>query len=151
VKRAAIAALMLSTLGIAAVYLSAFLPGGAPPAAAPVMIISLATMMIAMMVLGAMRNGHLGRRLSLSLAGAWLILVVGFLAALYLPAESASHMRLFFGLPLRSAIVLYGVGLLPLVAMPIAYALTFDDATLSAQDLERLRGEASDILQQEKL
>jgi len=42
-------------------------------------------------------------------------------------------------LPARAAIVIYGVGLLPIVVLPIAYALTFETQTLSAEDVERVR------------
>ena len=35
--------------------------------------------------------------------------------------------------------MLLGIGLLPLLVLPIAYALTFDDMTLSEADLERVR------------
>ena len=45
--------------------------------------------------------------------------------------------------------MLYGIGVLPLIVMPIAYALTFDDATLSAADLDALRARAREIIAQE--
>ena len=35
--------------------------------------------------------------------------------------------------------VIYGIGLLPIVVLPIAYALTFETQTLSAEDVERVR------------
>ena len=35
--------------------------------------------------------------------------------------------------------MIYGVGLLPIVVLPIAYALTFETQTLSAEDVERVR------------
>jgi hypothetical protein len=35
--------------------------------------------------------------------------------------------------------VIYGVGLLPIFVLPIAYALTFETQTLSAEDVERVR------------
>jgi hypothetical protein len=57
---------------------------------------------------------------------------------------------MILGLPRRAAIVIYVIGLLPLFAMPFAYAATFDDATLSADDLARLRADADAILEQEK-
>jgi hypothetical protein len=47
------------------------------------------------------------------------------------------------GLPRRAAIVLYGIGLLPLFVLPVAYALTFDEMTLSEEDLERVRRAAA--------
>ena len=35
--------------------------------------------------------------------------------------------------------MIYGVGLLPIFVLPIAYALTFETQTLSAEDVERVR------------
>jgi hypothetical protein len=35
--------------------------------------------------------------------------------------------------------VIYGVGLLPIIVLPVAYALTFETLTLSAEDLEQVR------------
>lgn len=68
-----------------------------------------------------------------------LMLVIGFGAALALPATEGPLSRLWLGLPARAAIVIYGVGLLPIFVLPIAYALTFEAQTLSAQDVERVR------------
>ena len=39
----------------------------------------------------------------------------------------------------RAAIVIYGIGLLPIIVLPVAYALTFDTQTLSAEDVEQVR------------
>jgi hypothetical protein len=47
--------------------------------------------------------------------------------------------KLWLGLPARAAVVIYGIGLLPIVVLPVAYALTFDTQTLSADDVERVR------------
>ncbi|MBA2239290.1 MAG: hypothetical protein H0W24_11405, partial [Lysobacter sp.] len=46
---------------------------------------------------------------------------------------------LLFGLPQRAAIIVYGVGLLPTLVLPVAYALTFEAQTLRDEDLERVR------------
>jgi hypothetical protein len=35
--------------------------------------------------------------------------------------------------------VIYGIGLLPIVVLPVVYALTFETQTLSAEDVERVR------------
>jgi hypothetical protein len=67
-----------------------------------------------------------------------LMLVIGFGAALALPATEGPLSRLWLGLPARAAIVIYGVGLLPIFVLPIAYALTFETQTLSAEDVERV-------------
>ena len=68
-----------------------------------------------------------------------LMLVIGFGAALALPATDGPLSKLWLGLPARAAIVIYGVGLLPIFVLPIAYALTFETQTLSAEDLEKVR------------
>ena len=68
-----------------------------------------------------------------------MVLVIGFGAALALPATEGPLSTLWLGLPARAAIVIYGVGLLPIVVLPLAYALTFETQTLSAEDVERVR------------
>jgi hypothetical protein len=35
--------------------------------------------------------------------------------------------------------VIYGIGLLPIIVLPVAYALTFEAQTLNAEDVERVR------------
>nr|MCU0636746.1 hypothetical protein [Gemmatimonadaceae bacterium] len=87
--------------------------------------------------LGVARHGR-------RLGGLWWVLgftlvvcVAAFGAALALPASVED--TLFGGLPLRAAIVVYGIGLLPLVVLPVAYALTFDRITLSDDDLAGVR------------
>jgi hypothetical protein len=47
--------------------------------------------------------------------------------------------RLWLGLPQGAAIILYIVGFLPLLVLPMAYAVTFDKTTLSEQELDELR------------
>lgn len=136
-KRSSLAALVLSTLAIAVAYGSAFLPGDPPAWGAWLMALGTATMMVASMALGAVRAGGAGR-LKIPFALTFVILAGGFAAAMLLPAEAAGA-PLYFGLPLRAAVVLIGVGLLPLMVLPLAYALTFDEMTLSDEDLERVR------------
>jgi hypothetical protein len=73
-----------------------------------------------------------------------VVLAAGFALALALPADERAGSPLYLGLPLRAAIIIYGIGLFPIVVLPIAYALTFHAQTLNAGDLERVReaGEA---------
>lgn len=129
---------VLSTLVIAAGYASAFLPGGAPPAAAWAFIIGIPCLMVGLMALGASRSKRGLGRLVLPFAFVWLVLVAGFAAAQLLSADGAAP-RLWLGLPPRAAIILYGIGLLPVFVLPLAYALTFDAQTLSEDDLARVR------------
>lgn len=142
-RRFTLLAIVLALSAIGAAYLSAFLPGGVPGWAAWVMAIGIAALMTATMALGAARRGRLGR-LRLPLAATFLILAAGFGAALYLPPlDAAAPAVLWLGLPPGAAIILYGIGILPLLVVPVAYALTFDESTLSAADLETLRAAAS--------
>ena len=137
-QRLALTATVIGTIGIALAYASAFAP---PPIAtwgAWLMAVIMPLVMMAVMVLGAARTGR-------ALGGlVWPMLLVlalvtgGFLLALSLPGETPDS-PLWFGLPLRAAIVLYGVGVLPLFVLPLAYALTFDRLTLSDEDIARVR------------
>lgn len=136
-RRIAIGATFVATCCIATAYLSAFLPGGTQWGAW-CMVVGLATMVVSLMVLGAARGGGGVRRLAIPLAITFVAIVAGFGAALVLPAEG-SDARIVLGLPVRAALVLYGVGLVPLIVLPLAYARTFDDMTLREEDLARLR------------
>lgn len=140
-KRRVLAAVFVSALLVAAAYGSAFLPGGAPTWAPWLMVVGTAGLMVSTMALGATRRKHL-RQLALPFALVFLIIVVGFGAVLLRPAEGPGT-PLWLGLPPRAAIVLYGIGLLPLLAVPLVYALTFDAVTLSTADLERVRRAAA--------
>jgi len=135
--RIAIGATIGATCCIALAYASAFIPGGATWGAWS-MVLGLATMVVSLMTLGVLRKGRGVGRLALPLAFTFVVIVAGFGAALLLPAEGGGA-RLLLGLPLRAALVLYGVGLLPMLVLPLAYALTFDAMTLSEDDLARVR------------
>jgi hypothetical protein len=136
-SRFAIGATAGATCCIALAYASAFVPGGTRWGAWS-MVLGLATMVVALMMLGIQRKGRGVGRLALPLAFTFVAIVAGFGAALLLPAEQPGA-ALLLGLPLRAALVLYGVGLLPIIVLPLAYALTFDAMTLSEDDLARVR------------
>jgi hypothetical protein len=137
-KRTALLALALASLAIAAAYASAFLPGGAPAWAPWPMALGIPAALVAVMILGAARDGKIGK-LAFPFAFSGLVLAAGFAAALALPASEAPGVALYGGLPLRAAVIIYGIGLFPIVVLPIAYALTFHEQTLTAADLERVR------------
>lgn len=143
-KRSALAVLFLSVLAIAVSYAAAFLPGGAPPWAPWPMAMGMPAALVAVMVLGASRGGRGIGRLAYPFAFVGAVLALGFGLALALPASEGPAAALYGGLPLRAAIILYGIGLLPIVVLPVAYALTFEEQTLNAADVERVRlaGEA---------
>ena len=138
-RRAALVALVAGILAIAVGYVAAFLPGGAPPWAPWLLALGIPVALGAIMILGAAR-GRMGiGPLKYPFAFVVAVLAIGFCAALALPATESALSRLWLGLPARAAIVIYGIGLLPIIVLPVAYALTFEAQTLSAEDVERVR------------
>jgi len=141
-RRNSLLALLAGTLAIAAAYASAFLPGD-PPAWSPwALATGTAMVMVAASALGAARADRGLGRLRLPLAITFLILAGGFAVVLALPGADPADPALFLGLPARAAIVLLGIGLLPLLVLPLSYALTFEEMTLNEADLERVRAAA---------
>jgi hypothetical protein len=143
-RRVALATIFVSMLAIAGGYASAFLPGGVPAAAAFVFGIAIAAMMVAVLVLGATRHDRRLGALRWVFAFCFAVLAVGFSLALRAPAVTPT-VRLWLGLPQGAAIILYVVGLLPLLVLPLAYAITFDRTTLSDDELEALRARLADL------
>ena len=102
------------------------------------MALALPVTMVAMMTFGAVRAGRRVGALALPFALVFLLVAGGFALALWLPPDTADGVY-WLGLPRRAAVIVYGVGLLPLFVLPFAYALTFDALTLDDADLERVR------------
>lgn len=134
----ALGALVVSSVLVAAAYVAAIVSIPTPAWAPWALMIGTATVLLATTVLGASRPGRGVGKLAIPLVAMFAVLIVGFGAVLLMPAESGGS-PLWFGLPPRAAVVLYGVGVLPLFVLPIAYALTFDSLTLSEADLARVR------------
>ena len=138
-------ALVLSLLAIAIAYASAFSPGGAPPWAPWLLALGIPISIGAIMILGAIRGRSGIGSLAIPFAFVVVTLAVSFCAALLLPANESANSELWLGLPARAAILIYGVGLLPTIVLPIAYALTFQSQTLTAEDIEQVRSLAREI------
>ncbi|MGH7593258.1 MAG: hypothetical protein ACRELE_05340 [Gemmatimonadales bacterium] len=132
----ALGGIITGALLILAAYGSAWLPHGAPPWGVWCMITGSALLMSATMALGALRSGVGVARVTLLAAFLLVVIAAGFGAPLLLPIETATS-PLLLGLPLRSAIETYGVGLLPVLVLPVLFAVEFqrdglDDASLAA-------------------
>ena len=137
-RTAAVLGLVISTLLIAIAYVAVLATGGTPPWAPWCYMIGTSTVMLSTIVLGASRGrGGVGR-LAVPFALIYVLLLAGFGAVLMMPPETGADTVLWLGLPRRAAIVLYGIGVLPLFLLPFAYALTFDSMTLSEADLARV-------------
>lgn len=144
-----LAALTASLLLAAGAYGSAFLPGD-PPAWAPwALLVGLSGSLVAFMALGAARGGRPGA-LVWPFGFVFLVLVGGFGTALVLPPVDPLQPALWLGLPVPAAIVLLGVGFLPLLVLPLAYGLTFPGAGLSRAEVEEVRKAAAAARREEE-
>ena len=138
-RRAALGALIVGIIAIAVGYAVALLPRGIHAWAPWLLALGIPVALGAIMILGAAR-GRMGiGPLKYPFAFVVAVLAVGFGTALALPATESSLSKLWLGLPARAAIVIYGIGLLPIIVLPVAYALTFETQTLNAEDVERVR------------
>lgn len=144
ITRAALAALVVSCLFIAGAYALAFVPGGAPAWAAWGIAIGGPGTLAAVMLLGAARGGRVRVVVGAAIALTFVVLAGAFALALVLPAAEGAGGPLLLGLPLRTAVVIYGVGIVPMLFLPAAYAAAFDDETLTAADLARVRARVRD-------
>jgi len=138
-RSAALTALCLAILAIAIGYAAGFRQSGTPAWAPWLLALGIPISLGAIMVLGAARGKKGIGPLKLPFLFVVAVLAIGFCAALALPATESPLSKLWLGLPARAAVVIYGIGLLPIVVLPVAYALTFDTQTLSAEDVERVR------------
>jgi hypothetical protein len=137
VNRAA-SAIGLGTLLLALAYASAWSAHGTPAWGVVSMIAGCATTLTAMLWLGATRAGARRSRVIAASIFLFVVLLAGFGLPLLLPAETAQS-PLFLGLPWRAAIEIYGVGLSPLLVLPVIFAAEFSDRGLDRESLERLR------------
>lgn len=137
-KRAALTVLVLSTMVIGAAYATAFLDGGAPVWAGWLFALGMTGALLGTLALGAMRRDRGLGRLVVPFIVMTLLLGGGLAAVFLLPGDLGAAEPLLLGLPRRAAIVLYVIGLLPILVLPVAYALTFADQTLRPEDLERV-------------
>jgi len=138
-RRAAVVVLFVSIAAMALAYAEALVTKGASTSAPWIAAIAVPIALTAIMILGAVRGDKDIGRLRIPFVFVALILIVGFLAALMLPASESPTSSLWLGLPARAAIVIYGIGMLPIIVLPVAYALTFETQTLNAEDVERVR------------
>ncbi len=147
-RRAARAVLVIAVCAIAAGYAAAFFPGGAPVWAPWLLAVGIPGALGGIMALGAARGRAGIGKLKFPFAFVFVVLTGGFCLALGLPASESIGSTLWLGLPTRAAIVIYGIGLLPIVVLPVAYALTFDTQTLSQSDIDRVRELAAKLAEE---
>jgi hypothetical protein len=138
-KRVVLSLVMLSCLTVGVGYAGAFLPGGAPAWSPWCLALGTNGALMSLMALGATRRGMLAPALRWTFVGMFVLCAGSFAFALGMPAAEGTGGALLLGLPLRTAVLLYGVGVVPIMILPFAYALTFDKSTLSDDDLVQVR------------
>lgn len=129
-------------LAQAAAYLVAMTSGPDAAAIPWLAMIGIAATLSGTLVIGALRHGRISPNAALAAIVLLVVPLGAFAAALLLPAETATG-PLLFGLPRRAAIVLFGIGVLPLFILPFAYARDTTAESLSAESLAALRDEAA--------
>ena len=91
------------------------------------------------MVLGATRGIERHRRAQASIPFRLCRACVGILSRARSSDNGGERSDVAAWAANRAAIVIYGIGLLPIVVLPVAYAITFDTQTLSESDIARVR------------
>jgi hypothetical protein len=131
--------LLLASLLIAAGYASAF--GGAEWSRTGAWLLAAGNALLVpcAMLLGAPLRGRFGRLLMLVLAATGLVILASIGAALMPGTPESAASPLVLGIPRRAAIVLLGVGVLPMVVLPALFAWTFDGSPFGAERLAALR------------
>jgi hypothetical protein len=135
-KSLVLALVVLSLLVVGAGYAGSFFSAPWSPWC---LAIGTCGALMSMMALGSIRRGKIAPALRWVFVGMFLFCTACFCVALALPANEGAGGPLLFNFPLRATIVLLGVAIVPILVMPFAWALTFDSAMLSEDDLIRLR------------
>ena len=132
--------LLAASCGLVAIAYGAMFALATPPAWASIALaVGANGVIMALMAIGAVRHDTMPKSLVWTFIGLFVLCAGAFVVALLLPAQEGAGGPLLLGLPLRTAIVLYGVGVVPIAILPFAYALTFESSTLSEDDLVRVR------------
>jgi hypothetical protein len=139
-RRASLIALMASLTLVGMGYLSAFVPAVPSMWGAWALLVGSVAALLAVSLLGAGESPE-ARRLLLPL-GVVFVLLVGGVGSGFLLPEAGAGDRLFGGLPLPAALLLYGAGLLPLLVVPLVYAWTFQGTGLGREAMADLTARA---------
>ncbi len=121
--RAPILLLLVGLVLVGAGYALAF--AGDSPLAPWGLALGATAILAAILWLGARRRGRLPRALGITIVVVALCTAGGFALALLAPVARGGG-PLLLGLPRTTAVMLLLVGCVPLVVLPLAYALRFD-------------------------
>lgn len=138
--------LFLSVLLVGTGYVAALVPAIPRDGAAWLVAVGTAGSLVSAIAIGATKEGRLGP-LGPVLVALFAVLVGGLGGSLLLgpPGEGGADSGLFLGLPPASALVVYGLGLVPVLLVPLAYALTFHRSSVSEREWRKLKALADRI------
>ena len=142
VAKAARAGLLLGAVLVALAYASAWF--GAARWGSWSMIVGAALCMSAATAMGAANSHVRPARVLVAASVVFTVIVVGFGAPFFLPAVSPGA-ALFLGLPLPVAIEVYGVGLLPILVLPVLFAADFNADGLDEIALAELKRQCAAV------
>lgn len=137
-RGAAVGGLGVSGVLLAVGYVGPFVATPAPDWAIWATAMGTAGAFLSLIALGAARPGERGR-IPWALGLLAMVLCGGFAAMLLLPPPDPAEPVLWLGLPRGAAVLVYGIGILPLFLAPVSYALDFERWTLRSEDLERVQ------------
>lgn len=140
-----------AVFAITAAYGATIVLQPAPGFVAPALAYAIGTSITGMFVLGAARNGTLRPWLVAVFVTVFLMVTGTFWWVLALPADEGAGGALLLGLPRRTAMVLCGVGAVPMLLLPLAYALAFDRDVLSEEEMQQLRTSAASGVQDNRV
>jgi hypothetical protein len=134
----AVALLALSAATLLLGYVALWWSGGPSRTVHAVMAAAVVTQLTAFVLLGARRrDGRLGA--AWVAVGAVVVLVGGVLVTVIVSADAGAAEPLLGGLPRRAGLVLYGVGLAPLVLLAGSFARSFDTWVPTEAEVEQVR------------
>jgi hypothetical protein len=116
--------LACGAVAVGAAYAATIGAGGAPAWVPWFAALGSAACSVGLFVIGAASRGPVRPLVGWLLAALFVVIFAAFGAALSMPAPEGTAERIVLGLPLRLAIVFYGIGVLPLVVMPVTFAMT---------------------------
>lgn len=119
-----VALLFCGALAIGIAYAAAVGAGAAPEWTPWFVAFGGASCAVGLFVVGAAARGPIRPLIGWLLAALCVLIFAAFGAALSMRVPAGATETIVLGLPLRLAIVFYGVGLLPLVVLPVVFAMT---------------------------
>ncbi len=135
---APIALIAVSSLVLVLGYAAAWWPGGAPRWVAVSFALATVAQLAAFCLLGARRRDGRTGAVAPGVIAAGVLVAVAFVTAIVAPDPGAAE-PLLGGLPRRTAIVLYGIGIAPLAILATVFVRTFDAWAPTDEDVARLR------------